>query len=368
MIKKDIRKYLKFHNENKSEISFSNIKILKQLSGIAVVISLIFILMSVIVFNDIEIRIGIFGICLFLIVFFTAMYLISRKIITKQSNNYFVNSGLVILSITVFMIVIIAVSTFLAKNMRGSFFPIFNIIIPTLFILKRRSIITILTAQSLIYIIVVMVVKEPSVVTGDIYLAFSSYIIGLPFNITIYTMRIRDEYFKSLYFKYANKDALTSLPNRRNFNNVFEQYFLNTDEIVNDFSIGVIDIDDFKKYNDLYGHDVGDKIIIEISKVFLEFSRRQQIYIARVGGDEFVFLISNYELDKLKLTINDMIKQINKIKIFEFNNDTTFRISVGVVYTKKLICKDKSLLYKKADTTLYQAKAQGKNRVLIVEI
>ncbi len=94
---------------------------------------------------------------------------------------------------------------------------------------------------------------------------------------------MRTDRLKTLAFT----DDLTSLPNRRHLLEFLEEKLALAEEAQSTVTALVFDIDDFKRYNDTYGHDAGDEILIEVGKLFVKCSRKTDM-VARYGGDEFV--------------------------------------------------------------------------------
>ncbi|MFB9213997.1 sensor domain-containing diguanylate cyclase [Vibrio sinaloensis] len=164
----------------------------------------------------------------------------------------------------------------------------------------------------------------------------------------------------------AMHDPLTSLANRRGFEHALlameEKRFL---------GIGVFDIDDFKQFNDLHGHEVGDQALRHIA-VLMTDSTRQCDLVARFGGEEFVVAISG-ESDQLIATIFERIQQqisLQGYRLPSTGEDCSLTMSAGAVIYRSHCYESYRHLWitqgiRQADGLLYQAKAQGKNRVCI---
>ncbi|MDF1878311.1 diguanylate cyclase [Sulfurimonas sp. SAG-AH-194-C20] len=160
---------------------------------------------------------------------------------------------------------------------------------------------------------------------------------------------------------HANRDYLTGLYNRRFFFETMAEY---QDEIGEDgekFAVAMIDIDHFKKINDTYGHDVGDKIIIALSEV-LRTSTSHRDLVARFGGEEFCMVLKNINRYSA-LDIFERIRQ--EVESFSFtvdkDNFVKFTISIGcVIHSQELLEETIS----NADMMLYKAKNAGRNQVV----
>lgn len=155
----------------------------------------------------------------------------------------------------------------------------------------------------------------------------------------------------------ANTDSLTSLPNRNAMNNYLGQKFDEAEANGLLFGIGIIDVDNFKEYNDNYGHQIGDECLKQIGKALLPFLNNPNLFIARYGGDEFVvgyFNLNNKEINKI---VKEMKEAVHK-ETNAFNKlvKEPVEISQGIY---NAIPKGKNKLWdflSKADKKLYKSK------------
>jgi diguanylate cyclase (GGDEF)-like protein len=154
-------------------------------------------------------------------------------------------------------------------------------------------------------------------------------------------------------------DGLTGFFNKKYFKEEALKY-LEKDQ--NTFLI-MSDIDYFKKVNDNYGHAVGDFILKELSKIFKESLRGNDL-LGRFGGEEFIFLISAEN----EITAKKVFERIRqKIEEKKFNyNGIEIKLTVSFGITKKQIFSDLDSLIKKADSALYKSKDNGRNRITIL--
>ena len=160
----------------------------------------------------------------------------------------------------------------------------------------------------------------------------------------------------------ATRDFLTNIGNRRYFFDLGEKSLYQSLRDGKLISLIVMDIDDFKQINDNYGHQVGDDVLIDISKV-LTFELRKSDILARVGGEEFAILLPATNLDKA-IQIGEKLRMgINKLLYKE--KGSSFKVSGSFGVTQVNLNEDKNLddLYARSDNALYKAKSGGKNRV-----
>ncbi|MDR7555363.1 MAG: diguanylate cyclase [Armatimonadota bacterium] len=167
----------------------------------------------------------------------------------------------------------------------------------------------------------------------------------------------------------ATSDPLTSLLNRRALE---ERLYLEMERARRSghpLSCLILDIDLFKEINDRYGHKVGDDVIRQLAKVVLERKRDRDV-VCRYGGEEFVWLLPG--IDKgLAVEMADLLRRaVNEIDIPTGENSFNITISVGVstyLWKEHGRLRAEALL-EHADRALYQAKEQGRNRVVYLEL
>lgn len=152
----------------------------------------------------------------------------------------------------------------------------------------------------------------------------------------------------------TTKDSLTGVKNRFALRRDYEKY---DDTNVH---IMMLDIDDFKKVNDRYGHSVGDYLLRKVGDALSEFFGADYSY--RYGGDEFLVIFPDVEEEKFKILIQEMEARLNDISLEEKKFPVHF--SAGYVYGKTLLLDDLRLMLRQADELLYKAKGAGKDTFL----
>jgi diguanylate cyclase (GGDEF)-like protein len=161
----------------------------------------------------------------------------------------------------------------------------------------------------------------------------------------------------------ANTDSLTGLHNRRHFLEHAEAEFERTKRYGQLLSIMVMDIDSFKLINDSYGHDVGDMTMLKVAQV-LRLETRFFDLVARLGGDEFIIMLINTD-EQQAFDIAERIRlAVENTPIFFDTREYHVHLSIGIA---AFVPTDTSLdfMLKRADKALYEAKNEGKNRVVI---
>ncbi len=160
-------------------------------------------------------------------------------------------------------------------------------------------------------------------------------------------------------------DSLTNLPNRFMFSEIIVHEMLKAKRENKKVAILFLDFDGFKDINDFYGHDVGDELLVEATKR-LKDEIRQSDYLFRFGGDEFVFLFSDFD------DIDDIVKVAQKLNNtfstpFSINEHLLkIGVSIGIsVHPDDGLTSEE--LLRNADIAMYKAKEQGKNRFVFFE-
>jgi diguanylate cyclase (GGDEF)-like protein len=158
--------------------------------------------------------------------------------------------------------------------------------------------------------------------------------------------------------KLSLLDPLTNLFNRKFLNK--EKNNLKLDK----FCIAIADIDHFKKINDSYGHNIGDIILTEFAKI-LQASFRVNDYIIRFGGEEFLILIHNDNIEGVLKAIERFHTKV-KMHKFEFNENFSLTVSIGVNLTPHRFRNIEEAITV-ADRMLYLAKTNGRDRIEIYD-
>lgn len=160
--------------------------------------------------------------------------------------------------------------------------------------------------------------------------------------------------------KLAYFDALTGIYNRRKFDEIFKTETNRVRRYQRTLSALFFDIDHFKRVNDTYGHDIGDEVLIKMSKI-IQLNIRDTDYFARWGGEEFILLLPETSI----IEANLMAEHIrNTIEKNIFNKVGSLTISIGLSELKE--SERNTTFIKRLDTALYKAKSDGRNRTIVL--
>lgn len=169
----------------------------------------------------------------------------------------------------------------------------------------------------------------------------------------------------------ASLDGLTNIPNRRKFDLEFETEWKRAHRDDTPLCLFMIDVDEFKAFNDNYGHAAGDECLKSIAHTLQLCTNRPGDFLGRYGGEEFVILLPNTRVEGARNVAQAALEAVRKTKTpHEYANTAPFvTISLGgaVVHPAQSDCTQADLL-RNADQMLYQAKNRGRNTFQITDM
>ncbi len=162
--------------------------------------------------------------------------------------------------------------------------------------------------------------------------------------------------------KLAVTDGLTGLYNHRHFQDELAREFIRSERYNEGFSLMMLDIDDFKKLNDDYGHPFGDKVLQKLSEV-LRGSIRDSDTAARYGGEEFTVILPKVGSSQTVTMAKRIMRELKSKSAQLVKGKRRFTVSIGIA-SFPADANDRVELIQKADKALYMAKKAGKNRIV----
>jgi len=167
-------------------------------------------------------------------------------------------------------------------------------------------------------------------------------------------------------FIVGHFDALTGIYNRRYMETTLAQIIAVQSRADSSLGLLMMDIDNFKKYNDTYGHAAGDECLKAVAGALESVVRREGDFVARYGGEEFIAALPNTDPAGAVLVAESILKAVIDLKIpHEKNTGGIVTISIGVVTDKCSDGKTWSDFVKMADEALYVSKDKGRNRYTV---
>ncbi|MGM8933320.1 sensor domain-containing diguanylate cyclase [Pseudomonas neustonica] len=161
----------------------------------------------------------------------------------------------------------------------------------------------------------------------------------------------------------ALRDGLTGLLNRRYWESCLEHEFARYQRYDNQVSLVMMDIDQFKKINDSFGHQAGDEVIRTAARLTEQLARETD-FCGRYGGEEFAILLPDTSLEGAEQFAERLRESIERQQIEHQGTPLTFTVSVGVAGITPDIEKYQDLI-ERADKALYRSKAEGRNRTTV---
>lgn len=200
---------------------------------------------------------------------------------------------------------------------------------------------------------------------------------AIPDSNKIYDIQIIKNISKQKQFELLSKlDPITEIYNNRAIMEKLDNCIINPNNSLNCFCFIVCDIDNFKTINDIYTHTGGDLVLKEIAKIFYQ-NLKTIGFVGRYGGDEFIIIIKNNNIEHIKTKINDIITKIKNIHIYYQNYDIkNITMSFGATLVNNNSLKITSLndinsyrraIFERADQSLYDSKRKGKDQLNVKE-
>jgi len=195
-----------------------------------------------------------------------------------------------------------------------------------------------------------------------------------PFHVGIVQARVRLHLQlaqqRSMLERLANIDPLTTIANRRKYQEVLDVEWRAAIRDGSGLSLAVVDIDNFKQYNDNHGHAAGDRVLQQVAGVLSAQFKRPRDLVARYGGEEFVVLMPDSDREGAIDMLTRCGRAVENLQLFRPGTDCSDVVTVSI---GGATCRpnpsatdgyDADKLFRIADEMLYLAKREGKNRVL----
>jgi len=160
-------------------------------------------------------------------------------------------------------------------------------------------------------------------------------------------------------------DHLTGAQNRKSFEDYLKKLAQINSLTPSQYSLIILDIDFFKKINDLHGHDIGDFVLKECVTLLQEVFHKEDMMVARIGGEEFCVVLPNHSIDHAIIRAEEAMKRIRSEAFIQ--GDVTIRFTVSMGIAQLLENESTTDWLKRADMALYQSKNSGRNKFTIAE-
>jgi diguanylate cyclase len=160
------------------------------------------------------------------------------------------------------------------------------------------------------------------------------------------------------------EDNLTGMVNRYGVEDDFQREAERCDRAGEPLCVALLDVDNFKRFNDMYGHQGGDKALVYLARVMTQNARKGDI-VARFGGEEFLVLLPNTRLDDAYTFVTRLQHALTRHLFLHKNDQVLITFSCGVAQRHN--GESREAVIERVDKALYQAKRAGKNRVFTAQ-
>lgn len=186
-------------------------------------------------------------------------------------------------------------------------------------------------------------------------------------QIEIINIHTREKELRMIAEQLSVTDTLTKIYNTRYFNIKFENEFKKSKSTNAPFSLLIIDIDFFKKFNDIYGHKTGDAVLEKIAEIIKINIRQDFDTVARYGGEEFCVILPGIAKEALTIIAERIRTNIENCKLQTNHGDLSITVSIGGTIFSNNFNSPKDM-FKTADKALYQSKQTGRNKYTYLDI
>ena len=345
-----------FYKENRKLLNDYNYKMVRVIILAIIVVDAIFDVLCITTHVSNAVRNMFFSFSATFLILFLLVWFVLPKHIGYTRFFYYLISLLIFLQT-------LASSTIFSPTDRMVVVFMSIIMLPALFVeAPIHSIISIILMCTVTAVVDLMVKGDGSqnLVFDDLAAIAACFIVSIPFTVSVRRKDLINIQARKYFEMKAEIDGLTEVYNHDSSERLIDKYLDQNDD---KGAYIILDIDDFKKINDNYGHLYGDKALKGIGKILTETFRRDDI-VGRLGGDEFVVFmkaINNNDMAESKaVQIEDKIRELGS----KMNENIPITCSIGIAFR----CKERNnfeLLYQAADTALYQAKEKGKGNYVI---
>lgn len=345
-----------FFKKNKNKINEQNAYSLNILNNVSVFIFGGFCIYS-------KVTPDIYNLFHIYFIYFFVFIIINLIVKHMNKHNYFISNKILYLIIAFIYAFGIYIGCFNIPNLASVMFPVFLICLPLVFIFPTIEVTIFNLIFIIIFIIISKIIKPAAISFIDQTNIIACFLISTVTSYTINYTRLKEIIATISLADACNTDELTKLHNRRSFNNFIVNMFNNSTK---NLTLMMIDIDNFKDYNDSYGHIYGDNCLISISEIFKKYEAKYGCYIARYGGEEFVLVDYTHTLEESIDIAKDLIQTIFDMDMEHIKSYyQRITISIGIASKSPSIVSNYIDLINLADDALYQAKNNGKNTYMV---
>jgi diguanylate cyclase (GGDEF)-like protein len=265
--------------------------------------------------------------------------------------------------VALIMCFVTTISIFPFRDRPAIFFPLFYLLLSMLFSLPYGRIMGLLGGFQLLYLALVVVFKQPTTWGYDFYSSLTAFLLSFLAAYLIQDLRYREYEARRQLRRLSYLDDLTGLSNRRALDEELERRFAQDRPT----ALFFMDLDDFKRYNDRYGHVLGDDCLRQVAQALAAYAQPMRLFLARYGGEEFAAVADAAPAERLLAQAQALLQAVDACAIpADYSPTGAVTLSLGLAPSHPRQDTPRALLLR-ADRALYQAKAQGKHRLAYAE-
>lgn len=355
ILKDNIKKRHQYFKQESSQIAKLNLHILEKLCLATVILLVLFLFATPFIIRGWKASPQHVIFLPVSILFYLITFLYMKK---GLNSTKFINA-LCILFECILFVFIILIDVFSDTTAPSCFMPMLCVALPAVFIFPLNLSLGLIGFFDIIYIIAVLIFKNPIIGQYDVFYAIVSFGFSVVVSIIIIHLRIRDYQIRIKFKELSIRDALMpSIYNKQGCEKQMQKYLEFNNPSVN-CSVLFLDLDDFKRINDTLGHQKGDIVLRSLGEILHSIFRSDDV-IGRFGGDEFIVMVKDLTNEKVLvdkcLLISERLRNYSKEKI-----GVVVSCSIGVIIVKNKKTNFNSL-FSQADKALYEAKNSGKDK------
>ena len=356
--KKQFENRRQYFSKEKFEIAKLNLNILEKLCLTTVLLLIIFLFLTPFIIKGWSASLQHIVFLPISMLFCIVVFLCKKKVQTSPK----IVTALCILFEVILFTFIILIDVFSDKAAPSCFMSMLCVALPAMFIFPLSLSFGMIVFFEIVYAIAVVIFKNSDIGQYDVFETIVSLGFSFVVAVIIFRLRIRDYQTRIKFKELSIRDTLLpGIYNKQGCEKQIQKYLEYNNPSVN-CSVLFLDLDDFKRINDTFGHQNGDIILRCVGEILRGVFRSNDI-IGRFGGDEFILLIKELTNEKVLvdkcLLINERLRDYSKKKI-----GVIVSCSIGVIIVKNKET-DFDSLFRQADKALYEAKNSGKDQSAI---
>lgn len=268
----------------------------------------------------------------------------------------------------------IYVEVFCRQDKAAAYFIVFLVCLQAVFHFKALYSLLLTAGMAFVFSAAAILLKPAEIWRADVIEIAIAALVGIALGWYVSHMAINAIYTAAGLLKDRDRfreesvhDELTGLSNRREYQTVIKFYISASQHVHQTVCAIMLDVDFFKNYNDYYGHQKGDEVLKAIGGVLKQLIKEERVFAARVGGEEFIVLWTENRIAEAERVAIKLLNMIVDLKIPHERSSVAPYVtaSLGLYVLRGGNADTVEDLYREADYALYEAKARGRNCIIL---